>query len=341
MASAAIPNPNGDVIVPSTPNDSISSLSWSPISNGFVAGCWNSQIYYWDILNGQQVIPKSSIKLDAPILCTTFHHDGDKVLTGGCDKSVKLWNLTTGQVQQVGAHDAPVKESCWIKDLGVLATGSWDKSVRYWDLRSPSTPSGVLALPERCYAMDARGPLLVVGCAERKIVVADLRKPTTPFRQYDSKLDQQTRSVLCFLDQKSFAYGSTEARVAINHVEEKDSARDFAFKCHRIEAAGQTTKCFAVNAMALHPTLGTFATAGADGTFAFWDKENRQKLHSFPSVGNTISKCAFNRDGTIFGYVASYDWSKGYDDTERAKPHVIYLHAVKDTQIRYQQQQRR
>jgi WD40 repeat protein len=30
-----------------------------------------------------------------------------------------------------------------------------------------------------------------------------------------------------------------------------------------------------------HEDHGTFATAGADGTFNFWDKDSKQRLHAF------------------------------------------------------------
>ena len=39
-------------------------------------------------------------------------------------------------------------------------------------------------------------------------------------------------------------------------------------QCHRLEG---TNEIFSVNAMNFHP-IGTFTTAGSDGTYNFWDK---------------------------------------------------------------------
>ena len=54
-------------------------------------------------------------------------------------------------------------------------------------------------------------------------------------------------------------------------------SRNFAFKCHR----QQETQVYAVNAISFHPRWGTFATAGSDGVYTFWDKDSKQRLKMF------------------------------------------------------------
>ena len=62
---------------------------------------------------------------------------------------------------------------------------------------------------------------------------------------------------------------------------------------------------YSVNCIAFHPTYGTFATTGSDGTFNFWDKDSRQRLKAFGKASHPVPVGAFNRDGTIFGCAAS------------------------------------
>lgn len=65
-------------------------------------------------------------------LCSTWKDDGTTVFTGGCDKQVKMWQLSSGgQPVTVGMHDAAVKDLAWIPEINLLATGSWDKTLRY------------------------------------------------------------------------------------------------------------------------------------------------------------------------------------------------------------------
>ncbi len=47
---------------------------------------------------------------------------------------------------------------------------------RYWDTRQQN-PAHTQQLPERCYAMSVRHPLMVVATADRNIVVYNLANP--------------------------------------------------------------------------------------------------------------------------------------------------------------------
>jgi mRNA export factor len=78
-------------------------------------------------------------------------------------------------------HDAPIKEVFYLDQFNVVATGSWDKTLRYWDGRSP-TPVGRVQLPERVYTMDARGAAVIVGTADRQVLIFDVRNPSAPFK---------------------------------------------------------------------------------------------------------------------------------------------------------------
>jgi hypothetical protein len=53
-------------------------------------------------------------------------------------------------------------------------------------------------LPERCYALDVKHPLLVVGTADRHLLVFNLQNPSQPYKQLQSPLKWQTRCVACF-----------------------------------------------------------------------------------------------------------------------------------------------
>ena len=103
--------------------------------------------------------------------------------------------------------------------VNLLATGSWDKTLRYWDTRSP-TPALQVQLPDRCYALSCTHPLLVVGTAERHIQVYDLNNPSAPFKQLQSPLKYQTRTVAAFPDKSGYLIGSIEGRVAVQHVDD-------------------------------------------------------------------------------------------------------------------------
>jgi mRNA export factor len=71
-------------------------------------------------------------------------------------------------------------------------------------------------LPERVYAMDQSGPLLVVGTANQQVLLYNLASNDP--RHADlvpSPLRYQTRSIACFPNAQGFAISSIEGRVGL------------------------------------------------------------------------------------------------------------------------------
>lgn len=322
------PNTNGDAVVPEPPQDGISCLSWSPTSNIFAAGSWDKSVRIWEV-TAQAIQPRMAYQHEAPVLCCNFSKDGSRVVSGSCDGKVKLKTLQTQQEQQIGQHDQPVKECFFVDEMNMVVSGSWDKTLRFWNMQQP-TPVATLTLPERVYSMDVKYPLLVVGTADRHVLVYNLQTLQTnpnPYKSGQTALKMQTRCVACFPDKTGYAVGSIEGRCSIAYIE--DTSKNFAFKCHR-----STEEIFAVNSIDFHPSLGTFATAGGDGTFVFWDKENRQRLKAFNPCHYPVTVGKFNALGDMYAYAVSYDWSKGHEGNHQSLPKSVMVHRVQEAEVK-------
>ena len=273
---------------------------------------------------------KAMYEHQGPVLSCHWSKDGTKIASGGADKAGRVFDVQSGQSQQVASHDAPIKTVRFLDSNPngqLLATASWDKTLRYWDLRQQN-PIGTVSLPERCYSMDSINQLLVIATAERHICIFNLSNPTVIFKTISSPLKWQTRVVSCFPSSNGFAVGSIEGRCAIQYVEDKDSSLNFSFKCHRetpttVGARESISNVYALNDINFHPQHGTFSTAGADGTFHFWDKDSKHRLKGYQPVGGTISATTFNNNGNIFAYAISYDWSKGFQANTPQYPNKV------------------
>ncbi|KAF8553955.1 WD40 repeat-like protein [Imleria badia] len=328
-----------DIEVPEPPSDSISSLAFSSAADYLAVGNWDNNVRLYEVGTGGQTQGKAMYGHQGPVLRVCWNKDGNKVISGGADNAARMFDIIHGQTTQVAQHDAPIKAVRWIETPqgGILATGSWDKTLKYWDLRSAS-PVSTVKLPERCYTMDAQYPLLVVGTAGRHIQIYNLTSPSTPYKSIISPLKWQTRVVACFTNSASsgFAVGSIEGRVAIQYVEDKESAKNFSFRCHRADQTphAKNPLVYAVNDITFHPVHGTFSTCGSDGTFHFWDKAVRLRLKSFEAAPGPISATTFNRNGTIFAYAISYDWSIGHRGMTPGHPNKLMLHACKEEEVK-------
>ncbi|KAF2794337.1 WD40 repeat-like protein [Melanomma pulvis-pyrius CBS 109.77] len=317
------------------PSDSISDLMFSPTNDYLAVASWDKQVYIYEI-TGNGAALKWAFTCQGHALCVAWSTDGTRIAAGDTDGQINLVDLREvgqGVVQAkfMKVHGAAIKCVRWFQTQGkdYLATGSWDKTVKYWDLAG-STPVAVLECGERVYTMDVKNQLLVIGTAERHIHMINLNEPTKIAKTITSPLKWQTRVVSCFADASGFAVGSIEGRCAIQYVDDKDTSLNFSFKCHRQQDpnARDVAKVYSVNAISFHPIHGTFSTAGSDGTFHFWDKDAKHRLKGYPEVGGSITATCFSRNGDIFAYAVSYDWSKGYTANKPDLPIKIKLHPI-------------
>lgn len=81
-------------------------------------------------------------------------------------------------------------------------------------------------------------------------------------------------------------------------------------------------------------SLITYRYVGSDGTINFWDKDARTRLKTFDPAPGPVACTTFNRNGTIFAYAVSYDWSKGHTGMTPGHPNQIMLHACKDDEVK-------
>jgi mRNA export factor len=101
--------------------------------------------------------------------------------------------------------------------------------------------------------------------------------------------------------------------------------------------------------------LRAYWPLGSDGTVNFWDKDARTRLKgdfvilsnvfrclillrprqiAFDPSLSPVSATAFNRNGNIFAYAISYDWSKGHSGMTPGHPNKIMLHACKEEEVK-------
>ena len=88
-----------------------------------------------------------------------------------------------------------------------------------------------------------------------------------------------------------------------------------------------------INVMKFFPT-GTFMTAGADGVYIMWDKDQKSRLQKpNPAAHLPITAATFNSSGNILAYALGYDWGQGHEyfdpNNQQHKPQIM-LHRLNE-----------
>lgn len=132
-------------------------------------------------------IPDGAVKvLQATVLQTlegpaesvsalAFTADGKSLLTGGADKSVRIWTLASGQPSAVLTGPTDRITGVAASSDGRLFASSTDRKVYVWKLGGPATSERTYeqAAPVRAMRLDRDGNRIVTGGEDRLVIVRD------------------------------------------------------------------------------------------------------------------------------------------------------------------------
>lgn len=191
------------------------------------------------------------------------------------------------------------------------------------------------AQDNKVYTLAVCGERLIVGTANRKVLIWDLRNMAYVLQKRDSSLKFQTRAIRAFPDQTGYVLSSIEGRVAVEYLDPSPEVqkKKYAFKCHRTKENG-VENIYPVNAIAFHKKYGTFATGGSDGFVNIWDGNNKKRLCQFHKFPSSIASLAFSPDGSMLAIASSFQHEYTLDPNVEPPQDQIFIRHVTDQETR-------
>ena len=123
----------------STPHLYISALAvWN--QDSAIWRNWRDQFGFIPSVSlprGTITIPLLTIPTSGRVTCIGLSPDGNQIVSGSDDKSVRVWDANTGeQLRELQGHTSSVISVAFSHDGNRIVSGSYDNSVRVWDAKT-------------------------------------------------------------------------------------------------------------------------------------------------------------------------------------------------------------
>jgi len=221
-----------------------------------------------------------------PVASIAISADGQTLASGSYDKTIKVWDLSTGQeVRTLTGHRDSIRSVAFSASGQIVVSGSYDNTIKVWDLSTSHEVRTLTDHKESVYsvALSADGKTLISGSRDKTIKVWDL------------STDQEVRTLKGHRDSVYGVALSADGLTVVSASWDKtikvwdlSTGREMhTFKGHRDS----------VNNIALS-TDGQIVVSGSyDKTIKVWDLSTGREVRTLKGHRDPVYSVAISGDG--------------------------------------------
>ena len=292
------------------PNGFVPSLKKSPLLLGvalsFTAIAFIGSSYYF--LRSPGTIPEgrkspvsvahknpvfTNISLDKTLVghsgsvwSVALSSDGQTLVSGSEDKTIKIWNLNTGQVSRtLLGHSDAVRSVTLSPDGQILASASGDKTIKLWNLHGQIRTLSGHSGPVWSVAINPDGQTLVSGSEDGTVKIWNL--PTGELRRTINGHSGRVFSVAISPDGQTFATASIDKTIKVWHLQSGELIRTLLGHAD------------AVRCVVFSPDGQKLASSSWDKTIKVWNLRTGEVMRTLLGHSDRVVSVAFSNDSQI------------------------------------------
>lgn len=251
-----------------------------------------------------------------------FSPDGKTLASGSYDRTIRLWNVSTGALQRVlRGHGRSINSVAYSADGRWLASAADDGTVRLWDVRT-GNQHGTLRGPEYAVyavAFSPTGTKLAAGGKDRTIFVWDFTSGELIYPLDGHRGDVQ--AVAFSPDGELLASGGADRKIRLWDLR------------NGVEVDTLVGHKDVVLSLAFTPNGRWLASGGSKSVVKLWDVRRGKLLRTFPSARHAVLSLTFSPNGKWLatgggGNVIKLWHAESASIAETLRGHQDYVHGV-------------
>jgi WD40 repeat protein len=237
------------------------------------------------------------------VFSVAFGRDGKRALSGGLDRTLRLWDVQTGKELRRITDLPDVVYSVALSPDGKRAlSGGRDKTIRMWEVETGKQLQSLTGHTSLVYslAFSPDGKQALSGSFDQSVRLWDV-ETGKELRCFEGHRDF-VYSVAFSPDGKAVLSGSEDTTVRLWDVE--------TGKQWRCITGDMEYRRVALSALSLGGSLGYSSVAFSpdgklalggrrDGAARLWDVQTGKELRNFPAHSNEVNSVAFSPDGRL------------------------------------------